>query len=88
MPREHSTKDGDPEMTGPRRLGYGVLGLLIGAMGLWIFPYQLEQGDVLKTVLGGGLAILGGLVVVRALLAHSLGAIEKVLDGLSGLGGS
>lgn len=75
-------------MSRRRRVGYSLLGLLIAAMGFWIFPYQLERGDLLKTVLGASLAVLGALVFVRAVRGERLDSLEKMLDLLSGIGGS
>lgn len=80
--------EGRTDMSGWRRAGYGLLGAVMVAMGFWIFPYQLERGDVLLTILGGGLAVLGGVVVVRAVLGRGIESVEKALDVLSTLAGS
>lgn len=74
-------------MSRGRRIGYSVLGLVITAMGFWIFPYQLERGDLLKTALGAGLAVLGALVFVRAVRGERLDSLERMIDLLSGIGG-
>lgn len=85
--RRHRRRRPRLDLPGWGNLGYAALGAGMAAMGFWIFPYQLEQGNVPKALMGAALAILGGLVFARGLQGRRLESLEKLTDLLSGLGG-
>lgn len=78
--------DVDEPLSSFERWGGAALGLVMTAMGVWIFPYQMEQGDVLKALMGAGLAVVGAVFLVRSIAGRRMESVEKVVDFLSGLG--
>lgn len=74
-------------MSSLQRWGSAALGLVMVAVGIWIFPYQMERGDVLKALMGAGLAVVGAVFLVRSIAGRRMESVEKFVDFLSGLGG-
>jgi putative ABC transport system permease protein len=79
--------------------GFGLLALLLAAIGTYgVMSYSVSQrtqeigirmalgaqpGDVLKLILGSGMAMVGGGVVVGLFLSYFLtGEVEKLLYGI------
>ena len=74
-------------MSPRRRIGSGTLGVVLTAMGLWILPYQLERGDLLKTLVGGVLALVGLIVLVGAIRGRRVKYVGRIVDFLADLAG-
>lgn len=76
----------DEPLSAFERWGGAALGLVMAAMGVWIFPYQMERGDVLEALMGAGLAVVGAVFLVRSIAGRRMESVEKLVDFLSGLG--
>lgn len=70
-----------------RRMGQGALGVAMTAMGIWILPYQLERGDLLKALVGGVLALVGLTVLVGAVRGRQVKYVDRIVDFLGDLAG-
>lgn len=88
--RDHATEGGGEPgapLSTPKRIGYGLLGTSITAMGFWIFPHAVATGAFWNMIVGAGLAALGAVVLYRALRGKRAESAGGIVDFLSDLAG-
>lgn len=87
--RGHAIEEGGgPDaVSTPKRIGYGLLGASMTAMGFWIFPYALSTGAFWNMIVGAGLALLGAIVLYRAARGKRVDSAGGIVDVLSDLAG-
>lgn len=88
--RDHATEGGSgtaSPLSTPKRIGYGLLGTSMTAMGFWIFPHAVATGAFWNIIVGAGLAVLGAVVLYRAMRGKQVGSAGGIVDFLSDLAG-